>query len=431
MEDKIEERPWYESKSLRDKMNGGKGRSPIGMHVDFLTGHIFHGVRALRQINYYLEPKLTKEKRRVLIITDDFTKKFAKSVINTLENIEAESLVWAGVEPEVPLTTIDEGAKICEEFKPKVFVAIGGGSVMDTAKAIMVRYEKPEMNFYSILPYTKLGLRKKVKYLIVIPTTSGTGSDITQSAMLIDMSKEPPQKIALVNTELVPDLIILHIDFVKNMPPFLTMATGLDAFTHSLGSYVSAWTSPLTDALNIYAIKEILKYLPRAYKYGGKDLEARSHMQLASTMAGLGFGNSLVGQDHAFAHSFGAVFNVHHGITVAMFLPYTIAFQSKISDRWKDLCFLFNIESQGKSDKVLFSEFLGAVKNFITSFGAPVCIKDLKNPVISKEEYYKNLDILIDYTEVDSVSGLAPRYINREIIRKIYEYAWDGKDIDF
>ncbi len=431
MEEKVEERPWYESKSLRDKIDSGKGRSPVGLHVDFMTGHIFHGVRALRQINYFLKPKLTKEERRVLIITDDFTKRFASSVIKTMEKIEAESLVWAGVESEVPLNTIEEGVKICEKFKPKVFIAIGGGSVIDTAKAIMVRYEKPEMNLYSIQPYSNLGLRKKVRYLIVIPTTSGTGSEITKSAMLIDMSKDPPQKIALINTELVPDLVILHIDFVKNMPPFLTMATGLDAFTHSLGSYVSAWTSPLTDALNIYAIKEILKYLPRAYKYGEKDLEARSHMQLASTMAGLGFANSLVGQDHAFAHSFGSVFNVHHGITVAMFLPYTIAFQSKISDRWKDLCFLFNIESQGKSNKVLFSEFLEAVKNFITSLDAPICIKDLKNPVISKEEYYKNLESLIDYTEVDSVSTLSPRYINREIIRKIFEYAWDGKDIDF
>ena len=431
MEDKTEQRAWYENEIVRDLISGLKGRAPMGLNAAFRTGNIFYGHSSLNQISSFLEPKLEKEERRVLIITDDFTEKFASKIIKSLETLNAESRVWAGVEPEGPLNAIEAGVKICIEFKPTVFIAVGGGSVIDTAKAIMVKFEKPETSLYRVIPFENLGLRKKVKFLIAIPTTSGTGSEVTYSAMLTDINRDPPQKLTIANPELIPDLAILHTDFVKDLPPFLTMATGLDALAHSIGSYVSTWGSPLTDSLNIYAIKEVLKYLPRAYKYGGKDLEARSHMQLAATMAGLGFNNSRVGFDHALAHSFGKVFMVHHGLSVGMFVLYTIPFLAKISDRWKDLCFLFNIESKGQNDKVLLSEFILAIKNFIISLDGLLCVKDLKNPVVSKEEYFKNLDLLIKYTELDAVSLLSPRHLNKEILEKIFEYAWDGKDIDF
>jgi len=431
MENKPEQRAWYESEIVRDQISALKGRAPMGLMAAFRTGHILYSHRALDQITSFLKSKLEREERRVLIIVDDFTEKFASKVIKTLEPIEAESLVWAGVEPEGPLNTIEEGVKICKEFNPRVFIALGGGSVIDTAKALMIKYEKPETSLYRVTPFESLGLRKKVKFLIAIPTTSGTGSEVTYSAMLTDINRDPPQKLTIAHPELIPDLVILHTEFVKDMPPFLTMATGLDALAHSVGSYVSTWGSPLTDSINIYAIKEILKYLPRAYKYGGKDLEARSHMQLAATMAGLGFGNSRVGLDHALAHSFGKIFMVHHGLCVGMFLVYTTAFLAKVSDRWKDLCFLFNIESKGKNEKELFSEFIQAIKNFISSLDGPLCVKDLKNPVISKEDYFKNLDLLVKYTELDAVSLLSPRYLNKEVLEKIFVYAWDGKDIDF
>jgi len=122
---------------------------------------------------------------------------------------------------------------------------------------------------------------------------------------------------------------------------------------------------------------------------------------------------------------------VHHGLCVGMFLLYTTTFLAKVSDRWKDLCFLFNIESKGKNSKELFSEFLQAIKNFISSLDGPLCVKDLKNPVISKEDYFNNLDLLIKYTELDAVSLLSPRHLNKEVLEKIFEYAWDGKDVDF
>jgi len=431
MENKPEQLAFYESDMVKDLVSALKGRAPAGLMAAFRTAQILFGMAALSQVSGFLDASLEEEDRKALIITDDYTEKFASQISKVFKKINMDSKVWSGVKPEGPLDTIEEAVKLCEDFKPRIFVAIGGGSVIDTAKALMIKYEKPETNLYMILPFGSLGLRKKLKYFIAIPTTSGTGSEVTNAAMLTDINRDPPKKLALAHSELIPDFAVLITDFVKDMPPFLTMATGLDALAHAAGSYVSSWGNPLTDAMNIYAIKEIIKYLPRAYKYGAKDIEARSHMQLAALMAGLGFSNSRVGIDHALGHSLGKVFRVHHGLCVGMFLPYTIAFQAKISKRWKDLCPLFEVDFKGKDDKNLLNEFLQSVKDFIHSLNGPVCAKEVKNPVINEEEYYKNLDLLVKYAESDAVALLSSRYIDKEILKEIFEYAWDGRTIDF
>jgi alcohol dehydrogenase class IV len=209
------------------------------------------------------------------------------------------------------------------------------------------------------------------------------------------------------------------------------MATGLDAFSHAIGSFVSNWGSPYIDAMNSTAIKELVKYLPRAYKYGAKDIEARDHMQMASLMAGIGFGNTIPGIDHSLGHSFGKIFGVHHGLSVGLFSPYSIDFQAKVTDRWRLLCPIFNVEIENKSRDDLYKEFFQSVKNFILSLDAPICVKDLKNPVINKEEYFSKLDLLAEYADDDAVSLTSFRTINRKLYKKIFEYAWDGRDIDF
>ncbi len=424
--------PLYELDMVKDFISAVLGRAPAQMMMgSFRTAQIFFGINALNQMSGFLEARLEKDERRVLIITDDFTEKFANQVIVELNTIEAESKVWSGVKPEGPIPTIEEGAEVCRDFKPTVGIAIGGGSVMDSAKAIMLKYENPDANFYRLLGLGGLGLRKKMKFLIAIPTTSGTGSEVTRNAMLTITTRDPPQKLALSHSELVPDIAVLHTDFVKDMPPFLTMATGLDALAHSAGAYVSTWGGPLNDALNIAAIKEILKYLPRAYKYGAKDLEAREKMQMATVVAGMGFGNTRVGIDHGLGHSLGKVFKMHHGFCVGLFLPYTVAYTAKISDRWKDLCPVFGVESKGKERKALLTELLQAIKDFIHSIDGAVFIKEVKNPTISREEYMAKIDLLVNYAETDAVDLLAPRWMHKETYKKIYEYAWDGRDIDF
>lgn len=428
-----QEKPaWYEAPVIKDMMALMGGRALRGVMAAYLSSKIYVGKAALLRVTRYLEAMLDKPERRALIITDSFTQKFVKKVTDYLDLIEMEYRVWSGAKPEVPIETIYEGVKVCEEYKPQVLFALGGGSVMDTTKMVMVKYEKPEVNLMMILPYFgSLGLRKKMKFFIAIPTTSGTGSEVTQVAVITDTDRDPPKKIEVIADELCADITILYTDFVKDMPPFLTMATGLDAFSHAIGSFVSNWGSPYIDAMNSTAIKEIVKFLPRAYKYGAKDIEARDHMQMASLMAGIGFGNTVPGIDHSLGHSFGKIFGVHHGLSVGLFSPISIDFQVKVTDRWKLLLPIFKIEIENKSRDELYKEFLQSVKDFILSLDAPICVKDLKDPVINKEEYFSKLDLLAEYADDDAVSLTSYRTVNRKLYKKIFEYAWDGRDIDF
>ncbi len=421
---------WYETQVVKDAMGSMGGKAVRGVMSNYFSSNIYAGKLGLIGVTGFLDASIDKEDRKALIICDEFTQRYAKKVTDLLETIDMEYKIWPKVIPEVPLSTIEEGAKVCEEFKPKVLIAIGGGSVMDATKVIMVKYEKPEANLLMILPVGSIGVRKKIKYFIAIPTTSGTGSEVTPTAMITDTDRNPPKKIEVVNNDLFSDITILDTYFVKDMPPSLTMATGLDALAHSVGSYVSNWGTVYVDAMNLAAIKEIIKYLPRVYKHGS-DLEGRAHMQMAATMAGLGFGNCIAGIDHSLGHSFGKLFGVHHGLSVAMFLRYSIEFQSKVTDRWKDLCAIFGVETKGKGRDELFKEFMQALKDFIHSLDAPTCVKDLKSPVINKEEYFDKFDLLVDYAYNDALTLFSYRAITPEIYKKIFEYAWDGKTIDF
>lgn len=427
-----EKKAWYEQDFIKNMMSMMGGKSVRGMMANFFTGRIYAGKMAASFVSGYLRANLNIEERRILIITDSFTKKFAGLITKHLDLIDnIEYRLWAGAEPEVPLNIVSEGVKICEDFKPKVLIAIGGGSIIDTAKLVLIKYEKPELNLYMVIPFGSIGLRNKIRYLIAIPTTSGTGSEVTQAAVATDFERDPPKKFEVACTEIVPDIVLLDTDFVKDMPPFLTMATGLDAFAHSMGSYISNWGSPLIDALNTTALKEVLKYLPRAYKYGEKDLEAREHMQMAALIAGLGFGNTVAGIEHSLGHSFGKIFNVHHGFSVGLFTVYSVGFQAKITDRWINLCPIFGIETKGKERNELLKNFCQAIKKFIHSLDGATCVKEMKKPIINKEDYFNNIDLMADYADKDALSLTSFRPINAEIYRKIFEYAWNGRDIDF
>jgi len=425
---------WYESQVIKDLMPILGARAVRGLETNFFLSRIYTGKSALLKVARYLEAGISKEKRRALIITDSFTKKFVKNIEEYLKLIDMDYKVWSGVLPEVPISTIDEGAKVCEEYNPKILIAIGGGSVIDTAKMILVKYEKPEQNLFMILPSigAALGLRKKIKYLIAIPTTAGTGSEVATAALITDTSRDPPKKIEVVHEELLADITILDPDFVKDLPPFLTMATGLDALAHAMGSFTTNWGNPYFDATNKATIQEIIKYLPRSYKYGGRDMEARIHMQIASTLAAFGsYGNQAPGINHALGHSFGKIFSIHHGIAVSLFLSYGITFKTKITDRWMQLCPVFGLTLENKSRDELLKEFIHSLKNFIHSVDGPTCVKDIKEPKISKEEYFGKIDKLVDYAMNDAVTLTSYRSINEELYRKIFEYAWDGKIIDF
>ncbi|MHA1256226.1 MAG: iron-containing alcohol dehydrogenase [Promethearchaeota archaeon] len=429
----VKEQPmWYETEFIRGLLPMMTGKSLRGIQSSISIPKIFKGETALITTAAWLNAMLEDSEKRALLITDDFTEKYAKRVGESLERVGFEYKVWSGARPEVPVGTIEEGMKACEEFKPIVVFAIGGGSVMDTAKCVLIRYDRPTLNLFLILPMDpSIGLRKKFKYFIAIPTTSGTGSEVTATSVVTNNLVEPPQKVVVQCPDTVPDIAILDPYFVKDMPPFLTMGSGLDAFAHSVGAYVSNFGSPFFDAINLTAIEETMKYLPRAVKYGAKDMEARAHMQMAATTAGIGFGNTVAGIDHALGHGFGKVYNVHHGVSVGLFLPYSVAFQAKILDRWQGLARIFGVELTGDDREKDLQIILQAIKDFIHSVDGPVCVKELKNPVISEDEYRNKMEYAIDYADKDVVSLLSSRPLSRKQIAKIFEYAWDGKDVDF
>ncbi|NVM27455.1 MAG: iron-containing alcohol dehydrogenase [Candidatus Helarchaeota archaeon] len=424
---------WYEKTGQKETMGMMSGRAIRGIMCNINGNIVLGGKVGLLMAAVRLSMQLKDVDKNLLIITDSFTEKFSPNVIGTFKIAGFTCKVWNGAQPELPISTIEEGRQVCEEFKPTVLLAIGGGSVMDSGKAIWIQYENPDIEFTKLDPTTSiLGLGQKIKRYIAIPTTSGTGSEATAVSVVTDTRRTPPMKIPVVNYETVPDIVILDTDFVKDMPPFLTMATGLDAFAHSIGAYICNWSTPFTDAMNEVAIKEIIKYLGRAVKYGAKDLEAREHMQWAAYYAGLGFGNSMAGIDHALGHSLGAVFHVHHGLAVGLFAPQSIAYQAKVTDRWKGLCPLFGIDpKKNVSRKNLLDELLDAVKGYITSIGGITAVKDCKNPEIDEESYKKELDILTKYAVTDIDALVSNRPVTYDEFKKIYEFAWEGKELFF
>ena len=222
----------------------------------------------------------------------------------------------------------------------------------------------------------------------------------------------------------------MDTEFVKTLPPFLIKATGLDAFTHSIGAFVSNWGSPFVDAINLTAIREVLQYLPRLVKFGTQDLEALEHMQWAATLAGMGFINAMPGIDHALGHSFGAVMHVHHGLSVGMFAAQSVAWQAKVTERWRDLCPLFGISLEKYSSRQALLEALTkAIQEFCRSVGGVAAVKEIDQPQINKKDYLNKLDILAEYADSDVCSLTSYRPINKEIYKQMFQAAWDGEKL--
>ncbi len=424
---------WFEEPGRKETMGMMSGRAIRGILCNVNGNTVLGGKVGLLMASVRLSMQLKGLDKNLLIITDSFTEKFAPRVVRAFKTAGFTCKVWNGVQPELPISTIEEGRQVCEEFKPTVLLAIGGGSVMDTGKAIWIQYENPDLEITKLDPTVSiLGLRQKIKRYIAIPTTSGTGSEVTGVAVITDTRRTPAMKIPVVSYESVPDIVILDTEFVKDMPPFLTMATGLDAFAHAVGAYICNWSMPFTDAMNELAIKETINYLGRAVKYGAKDLEAREHMQWAAYYAGLGFGNSMAGIDHALGHSLGAVFHVHHGLAVGLFTPQSIAYQAKVTDRWKKMCPIFGIDPKKKVPRSsLLNELLDAVTGYIKSVGGITAVKDCTNPEIDEESYKIELDTLTEYAVTDIDALVSTRPVTHGEFKKMYELAWEGKELFF
>ena len=261
--------------------------------------------------------------QRAFIVTDATLHKlgFSERICRALEPTGMQVQVFAEVEPDPSLQMVQYGAGVMSAFAPDWIIALGGGSVMDAAKAMWVLYERPDIFPEAINPIEVLGLRKKAR-LVAIPTTTGTGSEATWAIVLTDT--EEKRKLGLANRETLPDYAVLDPEIVAQQPARLLADTGLDALTHAVEGFTTTFHHDFSDGPCVIAARLVLDHLPLAYRDGSPD--ARGHLQNAATIAGLGFGNAMAGLAHGMGHSLGAVFHVPHGRAVALFLPYTIEY---------------------------------------------------------------------------------------------------------
>ena len=247
--------------------------------------------------------------------------------------------LFCDVEPDPDITTIKQGLKLMESFQPDVIIALGGGSPMDAAKAMWLFYEHPEVNFDDLkqkfidirkraFKYPELGKKSK---LVCIPTTSGTGSEVTPFAVI--SHKAENRKYPLADYSLTPTVAICDPEFTTTLPAKVTADTGMDVLTHALEAYVSILASDFTDGLALQAIQMVFEYLPRAVKNGKNDLEAREKMHNASTIAGMAFANAFLGMNHSLAHTIGGEFHVPHGRANAILLPHVIRYNGEVPQK--------------------------------------------------------------------------------------------------
>ncbi|MEM3526186.1 MAG: iron-containing alcohol dehydrogenase [Candidatus Jordarchaeaceae archaeon] len=368
---------------------------------------------------------MTRERKRAFFVTDEPLRKLAESLIPLFESVGFTTSICCKAEPEPPIPIVDEIAKEMQKFEPDLLVAVGGGSAIDACKAAWVKYEKPGTDLGSLIPLLPIGIRKKA-LMMAVPTTAGTGSEATFSMVLSDPKSEPPRKIAVTHPEVVPDYVALIPEMTVSMPPSLTVGTGLDALAHAFEAFINRqWANPLTDALAIGAIKIIMKYLPLVYR-NPKSVEGRFQMQMAAFMAGLAFGNSSAALTHSLGHSLGKIFKIHHGLAVGIFIPYVLKYESKVTEDYVELAKSLEIEAKTKEEYLnkLVKKFI----DFISDLGVSIALKDLN---ISRIDFEKQLDYLARYAMEDPTVVQSMRPTSEEELRKIFEYAYEGKMVDW
>ncbi|MFN8596153.1 MAG: iron-containing alcohol dehydrogenase [Anaerolineae bacterium] len=384
----------------------------------FDSPHIIFGEDALSHLDHLAG-------RLVFIVTDRNIVQLGllQMIQAHLQRAGIASLVFDEIEPEPSLQTVQRCAVQMIQQQPDWIIGLGGGSCLDAAKAAWVLYENPGVDLAGINPFDHYTLRAKAN-LIAIPTTSGTGSDATWYAVLTDTAEQ--RKLGIGSRSMLPDFAIVDPALVMSLPPKLTADTGLDALTHAVESYCSTWHNDFSDGLCLQAAKLIFEWLPRAYA-DGSDREARERVHNAATLAGLGFTNSQSTLAHALGHALGAVFHVPHGRAVAMFLPYTIEFTANAGgSRYFEIARAIGLDA--KDARGGATNFVAAVRELARVVHQPATIAELG---IERADFDRALDDLVAKAETDTQLITSPRLPETAEVRRLFEYAYDGRSVDF
>ncbi|NVM01413.1 MAG: iron-containing alcohol dehydrogenase [Candidatus Helarchaeota archaeon] len=392
------------------------------MSQSFLSPKIFYGFGKIKQLRYL-------RGNRALIITDKiivglgFIDKIAKQLKKSKKPMEYK--IFDEVEPDPSDTTVLKGAEIAQEFKPDWIIAIGGGSTMDVAKMVWALYENPEIKLIEISPLKRIPMGKKSS-LVTIPTTSGTGAEITFAGVITNTEKK--YKMTLANFEITPNIAIIDPNLTLTMPPKLTAVTGLDALTHAIEGYVSPLKNDFSDGHCLKAIQLIFKWLPQSYQSGKSetpDKTAREKVHYAATIAGLGFGNSSGGLAHGIGHSIGAVFNIQHGFCVSILLPYTINYLDSTSRKnFQEVVNFLQLKNGKNATDILANN----VRKLLTSLDVPHSFKELG---IKEDEFKNKSEKVLQFTLTDLSTRTCPRKATDDELKKLIEYSYYGNPVDF
>ncbi len=385
---------------------------------------------------------------RVLIVTDPmmvqlgYVEKVTYQLNKNPNKVAVE--IFSDVEPDPDLSTVRKGCEMMRSFKPDAIIALGGGSPIDAAKAMWLFYENPEADFVGmaqkfldirkrIYKFPKMGHKAK---FVAIPTTSGTGSEVTSFAVISDRSKN--MKYPLADYELTPDVAIIDPEFVMTVPAAVTADTGLDVLTHAIEAYVSILASDYTDALALKAIQLVFEYLPRSYKYGANDPVAREKMHNASCIAGMAFTNAFLGINHSLAHKLGAQFHIPHGRANAILLPHVIAYNgvttpSKFTsfpkyekyiaaDKYAEIARALGLKASTREEGV--KSLIKAVEDLMKELSIPSTIKETG---IDEKTYMSAIGDLAYKAFEDQCTTANPRLPKVSELEELYQRAYSNK----
>ncbi len=393
------------------------------------------------------ELKTVMNKKRAFIVTDSFlyNNGYTRPIEDKLDEIGIVHETFFDVAPDPTLACAQAGAELMRSFKPDTIIAVGGGSAMDAGKIMWVLYEHPEADFMD-MAMRFIDIRKRVytfpkmgekAYFIAIPTSAGTGSEVTPFAVITD--QESGIKYPLADYQLMPNMAIIDTDLHMSAPKGLTAASGIDAVSHALEAYASVMATDYTDGLAKQALKEIFEYLPRAYDNGQTDVEAREKMANAATMAGMAFANAFLGVCHSMAHKLGAFHHIAHGVANALMLeqvlrfnaaeapvkmgtfsqydhPHTLARYAEVAD---------SLGLGGTTDSEKLENLIKAVNDLKVKIGIKPTIRDY---VPDEKDFLDRLDAMVEQAFDDQCTGANPRYPLMSEIKQMYLNAYYGEE---
>ncbi len=384
-------------------------------------------------------------RKKAFIVTDRFlfNSGVCEQITKVLDEIGIDHEVFFDVKPDPTLSTIEEAYAIMKPFEPDVIIALGGGSPMDAAKILWLKYEQPETVFEDIA-MRFMDIRKRICQLpelgkkalmVAIPTTSGTGSEVTPFSIITD--DKSGVKYAIADYALTPNMAIVDPNFVDGMPKGLTSASGIDALVHAIEAYVSCMATNFTNSNALEAIKLVFKYLPRSYKDGANDPIAREKMHYAATIAAMAFANSFLGLCHSMAHKLGAMFHIPHGVANALLIRQVMKYNATDCPKkqatfpqYKFPCAVERyaqiadeLKLGGNTNEEKTQLLLNAVDALMKEIELPNSIKDFG---VSEEDFYAKLDEMVELAFDDQCTGANPVYPIMEDMKQLYIDAFNG-----